>query len=222
MTAALDTPTTTPTPTPSPTPTPTPTPSPTPTATPALPIFADGFESGDLSRWTSAAGLVVQSSVVSTGQYAAEGNTTDGRTYAKKTLSSTYADAYSRTYFRLMSASSQVNVLRNRTSGDVSLAYLFVNTAGKLGLRNDVGAVTFTSATSVGPGWHSLELHLTINGALSTSEVWLDGARIDDLSRTTDLGSTAVGRLQIGEVNAGRTYDVVFDDAVFNTQQIGP
>jgi hypothetical protein len=30
------------------------------------------------------------------------------------------------------------------------------------------------------------------------------------------LGSTPIGRLQIGEVNTGRTYDVLFDDVVFD------
>ena len=189
---------------------------------PHVPVFSDGFESGSLSASTSSAGLTVQGTIVHSGAFAAEGNTTDGRTYAKKTLPATYSDAYSRIYFSLISASSQVNLLRARTSGDTSIAYLFVNSSGKLGLRNDVGAVTFTSATSVGSGWHSLELHLTVSGASSTSEVWFDDVRIDDLSRTTNLGSTGVGRLQIGEVAAGRTYNVVFDDVVFDTQPISP
>jgi hypothetical protein len=35
---------------------------------------------------------------------------------------------------------------------------------------------------------------------------------------TTNLGSTPIGRLQIGEVNTGRTYRVLFDDVVFDTQ----
>jgi hypothetical protein len=110
-----------------------------------------------------------------------------------------------------------------RTSSDGSIAYLFVNTSGKLALKNDVGVVTVTSTTSVTTGsWHSLEFHVTINGASSITEVWLDGVRIDVLSVTTNLGSNAVGRFQIGEVATGRTYDVVFDDAVFDTQPIGP
>jgi len=48
------TPTATPTTTPSPTATPIPTPTPTPTPLPSL-IFADSFESGNLSAWTSSA-----------------------------------------------------------------------------------------------------------------------------------------------------------------------
>jgi hypothetical protein len=187
-------------------------------------VFQDGFESGNLSAWTTYSGLTMQGGVVHTGNFAAEGNTTNGATYAKKVLASTYTDAYARTYFNLVSFASQVNLLRFRTSTDGSIAYLGVSTTGKLLLRNDAGAVTVNSATGVsaGSGWHALEFHAVINGAASTTEVWLDGVKVNDLSVTTNLGSTAIGRVQIGEVNTGRTYDVVFDDVVFSTGPIGP
>jgi hypothetical protein len=222
-----NTPTDTPTPTPTgapPTSTPTPTVEPTSTPTPTLrvPVFRDGFESGNLSAWTSSAGLTIQTALFHSGTYAAQGNTTNGNTYAKKTLPTNYTDGYERVYFNLVSYSSQVNLLRYRTSADVSIAYLFVNTSGKLGLRNDVSATTITSTTSVGSGWHAVEFHVVINGASSTTEVWLDGIKVNDLSITTNLGTNLIGRLQIGEVMTGRTYNVIFDDVIFDTQQIGP
>ncbi|MFN8567375.1 MAG: hypothetical protein U0Z44_07620 [Kouleothrix sp.] len=61
-----------------------------------------------------------------------------------------------------------------------------------------------------------------ISGATSATEVWLDGVKIGALSVSTNLGTTPIGRLQVGEVQAGRTYNVLFDDSVFNTQPIGP
>lgn len=228
-----DTPTTTP-PTNTPTgipPTNTPT-NPPPTNTPtntAVPptntpapgtIFSDGFESGNLTAWTSSGGLTVQTGVVHSGTYAAQGNTTVGATYAKKTLPSTYTDAYARVYFNILSQASQVNVLRFRTAADGSIAYLYVDTAGKLALRNDAGATTFTSTTIVGSGWHALEFHATIS-ATGATEVWLDGVKIPALSVSTNLGTTAIGRLQIGEVQSGRTYNLLLDDAGFNTAPIG-
>ena len=54
-------------------------------------------------------------------------------------------------------------------------------------------------------------------------EVWLDGVRVDALSTATvNLGTTPVGRMQIGDVQSGRSYDVAFDDATFGTQRNGP
>jgi hypothetical protein len=196
------------------------------TNTPTPPIhtavFSDGFESGNLSSWSSNAGLTVQSVLMHNGTYAARASTTNGNTYAKKILPASYSDGYARFYFNLVSYSSQVNLLRYRTSTDTSISYLFVSTTGKLSLRNDANATTITSATSITSGWHALEFHVVINGVSSTTEVWLDGTRVNDLSITTNLGATLIGRLQIGEVMTGRTYDVIFDDVIFDTQPIGP
>jgi hypothetical protein len=66
-----------------------------------------------------------------------------------------------------------------------------------------------------------LEFHVVINGISSTTEGWLDGTKIDDLSVTTTVGTGLVGRLQIGEVNTGTTYNVIYDDVIFDTHRIG-
>ena len=194
----------------------------TPATVPA--IFTDGFESGNLSAWTSSGGLTVEGTTTHTGSFAVEASTTNGNTYAKKLLPSTYTDAYSRVFVDLKSESSQVNLLRHRTAADVSIAYVFVNASGQLGLRNDIAGTTTTSALVVSPGtWHEIELHTMINGTSSVVEVWLDGVRVDALSSTTaNLGTTPVGRVQIGDVQTGRTYDVVYDDVAFGTTRVGP
>ena len=184
-------------------------------------LFQDGFEAG-LTGWTSSAGLAVEATTVHAGGFAAEGNTANGATYAKKTLAGGL-NGYARVYFNVKSATSQVNLLRLRAAGGVSLGYLFVSPAGQLAWRNDVTATTTTSSAIAGPGWHALELHLLVNGTSSISEAWLDGTRLADISlATTSLGSAPISEFQIGEVQTGRTYDVVFDDAAFGAQRIGP
>jgi hypothetical protein len=192
---------------------------------PSAAVFTDDFESGNLSKWTSSGGLVAQGSLVHGGSFAVRGNTTTGRTYAKKTLPATYTDGYARIYFYLASGyASQVNLLRFRAAADASLGYLYVSTAGTLGLRDDAGAVTKLSGTGVAAdAWHALELHVTIAGTASSTEVWLDGTRITDLSLTgQNWGSNPIAAFQIGEVQTGRTYDVTFDDVAFGTGRIGP
>ena len=166
--------------------------------------------------------MITQSTLKHGGVYAAQGNTSAGATYAKKLLPATYGAGYARVYFNIVSASSQVNILRMRTAADGSLGYLGVSAAGRLMWVNDVGAVTLTSATSVGAGWHALELRMVVNGAASATEVWLDGARVNDLSVSGNLGATPIGKLQIGEVQNGRVYNIIIDDVAFNTARIGP
>ena len=50
--------------------------------------------------------------------------------------------------------------------------------------------------------------------------VWLDGSPVTALTRTESLGSAAVGRLQLGDDNGSRTFDVAFDDVVASTQPV--
>jgi chitodextrinase len=185
----------------------------------AAPVFADGFESGNLSAWTSSGGLTVGTGDVHAGTYAAEGNTTVGNTYAKKTLPSTYTDAYARVAFEVKSQTSTVNLLRLRPSASASTAYLFVNTTGRLGMHIDATNSDVVSAVVPSPGWHSLELHLSIS--TGTTDVWLDGVEVSALATNVNLGAAPVTALQIGDVTAGRTYDVLFDDAAFSTSRIG-
>ena len=159
-----------------------------------------------------------------TGGFAVEGNTTNGNTFARKTLGSTYLNAYARLGFELKSQVSQVNLLRLRDAAGNSIGYVYVSTGGKLGFHNDALNTNTLSATSVGAGWHALELHLGIDGTTGTVEVWLDNIRIADLSNvgTVNLGTAAVGQFQIGETQTARTYDVVFDDAAFGSDRLGP
>jgi chitodextrinase len=49
------------------------------------------------------------------------------------------------------------------------------------------------------------------------AEVWYDGNRIESLSKTESLGTTPIGRIQLGENSSGRTFDVAFDDVVVDT-----
>jgi ubiquinone biosynthesis protein Coq4/chitodextrinase len=190
----------------------------------ATPVFADGFESGNLSAWTSSAGLLVENTDTRTGGFAAEGNTTNGNTFARKTLGATYTNAYARLGFELKSQVSQVNLLRLRDAAGTSIGYLYVSTGGKLAFHNDTLNTNTVSTTSVGSGWHALELHLGINGTAGTVEVWLDNVRIADLSNvgTANVGTAPVGQFQIGEAQTARTYDVVFDDAAFGSDRLGP
>jgi chitodextrinase len=187
----------------------------------AAPVFADGFESGNLSAWTSSGGLTVGTGDVHAGTYAAEGNTTAGNTYAKKTLPGTYTDAYARVAFEVKSQTSQINLLRLKVSSNgASIGYLYLNGAGRLGLHIDaVPAIDTLSTLVPSPGWHSLELHLSIS--TGTTDVWLDGVEVSALATNVNLGAAPVTALQIGDVTAGRTYDVLFDDAAFSTSRIG-
>ena len=64
------------------------------------------------------------------GLFAAEGNTTVGNTFAKKTLAATLADGYGRVAFQVKSQVSQINLLRMRDAAGVSIGYVYLTTDG--------------------------------------------------------------------------------------------
>jgi hypothetical protein len=188
----------------------------TPAAATAL--FADGFEGAN--AWNPISNLPVESTDVHSGTFAAEGNTTTGATFAKKTVTGTYTDAYARVYFKVKSQTSQVTLLRLRNIPTGVGGYVYL-TSGKLAFRSDALSAGTVSAVAPGSGWHALELHLQVNGPSSVVEVWLDGVAVPDLTfAAIDLGTAPIGVIQIGDTANG-TWDVVFDDAAFSTSRIG-
>lgn len=189
------------------------------------PVFADGFESGDLSAWDRWAGLSVEPTNVSSGSFAAEGNTTTGGTYAKKTLPTSYPNAYAQVRFDVVSQSDQVNLLRMRAADGSSLGYAYVNASGVVGVHNDTSGLNTLSTTDVTPGWHTLQLRIAVDTSPGTPtgalQVWLDGSIVGDVSSTAvDVGSAPAAAVQIGETQTGRTYDVVFDDVAVATDRL--
>jgi Calcineurin-like phosphoesterase/Bacterial Ig domain len=195
----------------------------TATAPGPVPIFSDSFESGDLSRWTTATGVVVQQDDVRTGSYAAEAQTTGAAAYASKTLGTAQSDLYYRLYFKVLSTGGQVylNRLRAANGAAQSLIAWSVSSTGRLAYRNDVTGVSTTSTTVVPTGaWQELQVHVVINGTASQTETWLNGTRISALSKTESLGTTAVGRVQFGDNATGKTFDVAYDDITVDTALI--
>jgi glucose/arabinose dehydrogenase/chitodextrinase len=177
-------------------------------------VFGDGFESGDLSAWTSVTGLGVQQQEVFAGGYAARQTSTGAATYAYKQLGPATGDLYMRLRFKVLSQ-GQNNVTLGKFAaapGNSMLAF-YRSSSGTLGLRNDVLGTTTASATVATSGvWHELLVHAAIDSGGKT-EVWLDGTPVSDLTTAQSLGSSPIGRVQIGNNQTGRTYDVALDDA---------
>jgi hypothetical protein len=177
-------------------------------------LFSDGFETGDLSKWTSVSGLTTSNSVAgSTGTWAArETSSGTGVTYAYKTISPTVTELYARFRFQVISRTGGVDLMRFRNnSGGSKLSLLVDGATGKLSARNAAGTTTKSNAVINTGQWYTVEVHGKI-GAPSTTEVWLDGTVLPELGATGDLGSTNFGQFLLGQTAASGTYDVAFDD----------
>jgi hypothetical protein len=184
-------------------------------------VFADDFESGGLSNWTTVAGMVVQQQAVHAGAYAARASSTGAAAQSLVQLDQTASDLFYRTWFKVESqgSGSSVYLLKFRTATGASLVGVYVNSNGTLRYRNDVAGTTSSSSVVVTPGvWHELQVRLRTGAG--RVETWLDGASIAALTKNEAVGSVPIGRLQLGDNSTGRTFSVAFDDVVASTQQI--
>jgi hypothetical protein len=188
----------------------------------AAPLFKDGFESGGTSRWTFATGLVVQQQDVYAGRYAARATSDGSATYAYAQLPTSQPEVFDRFRFKVNSQGSDnvtLGKLRAGAGAGAPIVAFYRSGSGKLCLRNEVAG---TSLCAVSPSlgvWHTLQVHAR-TGAGGLTEVWLDGTRLAALSQNQALGSAPVGRIQIGNNQAARTYDMLFDDVVVDTTRI--
>jgi fibronectin type III domain protein/Big-like domain-containing protein/calcineurin-like phosphoesterase family protein len=177
-------------------------------------LFSDGFESGDMSAWATSPGMTVQSQTVSDGSFAAEAAAAGSAAYAYEQLAQPWpALYYSARFYLVNRGSSSVYLLRFRTAAKAAVVAVYVSPTGKLAMRDDVTGVTTTSPVQVSSGaWHTVELYGSANGTSSQTSVWLDGLQVGELTGTQDLGTSAIGYLQLGDTSAGKTFDAIFDD----------
>ncbi len=179
--------------------------------------FSDGFESGNMSNWTSVVGgVAVQSADVFAGSNAAMVTSTGTRAFAYRTLSSNFTTLRYKAAFKIVSqGANAVNLLRLQTDAGANIVTLYASTGGNLSFRNDTNGTTMSSSTVITPGtWRELEMRVTISGASSTIQVLLNGTQINQLTTTLNLGTTPIRRVMIGDNNAGRTFQVGFDEVV--------
>ena len=176
------------------------------------PIFSDDFETGNLSKWTSVSGLTVQQQVRYAGSWAARATSTGGNAYAYKTFSTALSEVdYDGRFEAVSQGSSNASILRFKTAAGGSIVSIFRLGSGRLSYSNGITGASVTGPPISTGSWHELEVHSVINGNSSLVEVWLDGARV--IGMTDNLGTTAIGRLYLGD-SSGRTFDFAFDDQV--------
>jgi hypothetical protein len=180
---------------------------------PVGPLFADDFESGDLTKWTKVTNLAVQSNTVHGGTFAAANPASIA--WAMVRLPSTQNDLYVRAWMQIDTRDS-VQMLRLRTDSGTNVLAMLVLANEKVRLKGIKTGEMVTTADSLSTSeWHDLVLHTTISGLTSVAELSVDGVTVATL--VTDLGTNALGRLEIGNAASGKDYDAFFDDIVVDT-----
>jgi fibronectin type 3 domain-containing protein len=189
---------------------------PTAAATARTWVFADGFETADLSRWSTSRGLVTSTVQKASGSYGAIASA--GRraraAFAVRSLPSTYRDlTYQVKLLVPTSAAATTDFLRLRTASGSGILALTYSRTGLLGYHNDVRRTSTSSRVSVRRNvWHRATVRVRIRGARSRVDVWLDGHAVRALSKVDNLGRRPVGQVVVGETIPRRGFRFAVDD----------
>ena len=199
-------------------------------ATPAAPalLLDETFESGSLSGWTRTGPLAIDSVRRHGGLYAAKALCSGSACWAYRSFDGgqTASDLYARAWVYVAARDSKTTTLfKLRTAGSgsgTSVIGLLLDNKGQLDYRNDAAGRTVNGTHVISTGiWHRITVHLVV-GSAGHIDVWLDGTPLSELSGTANFGTTAIGRIQVGENQSGRTFDVSFDDLSASTSVISP
>ena len=195
-------------------------------------LFADSFESGDLSKWNSHSAVPPATCGPTTtpgcapniGSYAADFKTvspqTGGVQVTRAFSSSSIVDG--RAYFNVRSASTNATLFYFRTSTDGAMWHAYLDyVTGRIGIRTDaVSAATYPGCSLAlptaypWPGYHSVEAKTVVApSGNSTIQIWVDGqpetlSGPDGVCNTADDATTQsafVGNTNAGKVTLGDT-----------------
>ena len=125
-----------------------------------------------------------------------------------------------------MALNSQENLLRLRMPDGTSIGYAYVTTAGMLAFHNDMKGTNSASATGGARAgtWSSCTSLRTVERDARPARCrsgWTARRSGTSPRPAVDIGTTPIGAMQIGEVQAGKSFDVAFDDAAFGTSRLG-
>ncbi len=189
----------------------------------AVTLFTEGFESGNLSNWTSTTAFTAQQAIVRTGSWAGRASASSGPAFASKTIPA-QTDVYLRAFTRVASHAGTNQILRMSSSaGGGSLVSLNLTNSHQLQVKNNVLATTRSTGVTLAQGtFVDLQLHLRIDGTNGSVDLWVNGVMAPGLAGAWNFGTTPIDGVVIGAQAAGNpAMDVVYDDVEVATTFIG-
>jgi hypothetical protein len=183
-------------------------------------VFSDGFESGTMAGYTNVTHSGVEQAIVHTGSWAWRATNPNGvASYAYRPLPGTFNELWAGSWVYLASRSSTVKLFALRQAYRGRSIDVYVDQRGRVSVRNNIGATTtYSSTTMANGGWHRVVLHAKIGATTGSFDVSVDGAAVPGLSLTgQNVGSIPFGDLRLGDTAIAATFDLVLDDIMVST-----
>jgi len=158
--------------------------------------------------------MVVTSSDVYEGRYAARAEANGDPAYAVEHFSSQYARLCARVFVKHISQApgETDQLLQFRSPLRTAILTAFIGADGTLGYINHPGGVVRSSNVLFTKGvYHQLQICVRITGVRRV-ETYFDGIPVPALTNPEQLGSSPIRELVMGDTRSGVTHHDVFDD----------
>ena len=136
------------------------------------------------------------------------------------TLAAGHPEVYARVEVNVRSRGAPATLLSLGASSGTEFR-LFVNQSGRLAFENRAvdPPLMRSSGVSMGPGWHTVELHIWVRGSTGTCEVFYDGHPLADLSwpQRCPTGAELIHSYLVGDAGGGRQDAAQFKDPALAT-----
>lgn len=200
------------------------------TLTARVMLFEDGFESGNLSKWSSTSGATVTSGSSHHGTYKAV--IASGQ-YTYKTLASYYDRLSMRAYVQFKSFPASGSESRifgvwstslSRYMSEISIANVGGTLKWKLRYYDNGAYPTATSNQQTNPSlntWHCVEVEGVSNSTTNAeARVYVNGNELTDITQTGKNNNAQMnsGYLQV----TGSAISIWYDCVVIDTAYVGP
>jgi hypothetical protein len=204
-------------------------------------VFFDGFETGDVSAWTTTAtttGTTV--SVVSTAKHTGtysfkSGNVQNSAAwaYVAKQLGTPLSTVYLRTYLMVDSEpSATFNFLTFRSNANGTIAILQYNGAAhkwsaRCCINGSWNEYTQSGTTQIVPNkWFFIEFAMVMSATVGQANIWINDTQIVNQTNINTAARGNVDLFYVGPYNLSGAQAVAintnYDDVVISDAKIGP
>ncbi len=175
--------------------------------------FVDNFDGG-LTGWNGVTNARAEDLAFASAPPSIRLEAAGGKAFAYRSLATPKSTVCLRSDVAVVNRDTSLVLLQLLAEDGTPIARAFVSATGELQARSDVSNAVISTGAQLPFGWSTVQLCAT-TGAGGGLSVYLDGALLGQLS--TNTGAARIGRLQMGDGTASKSFDMLVDDLAADT-----
>jgi serine protease len=189
--------------------------------TTAPPFFTDNFSTSALSKWSRNTNMTITQVLGNAKARAFSSPAAMRAAFAQKDFKARN-ELFAKAEFRIpVSSNTDITLFSVRSASNGTITNLIRQPSGKLAVYSGTTRLTVSSATTLALNTaYIVESRTFVSGTHSRIDVWVNGAKLPEMSTDVNLGTQSIARFQIGETATNRSFTMTFDDVALSGKYI--